>query len=197
MTAMVHEPPTRAAEILLESFHDLETPEGFRAELIEGEIVVSPPPGGAHEMDLWCLVRQVTLHSSARMDYSGHKGLKLRRGGRCPKNHIIPDGVFIPHELDLLREADPWMEPEGVALVVEVTSSRPDGDRRDKRHCYAKGGIPLYLLIDRERRMVSLFSEPRSDAGKEDYLQVTQVIFGKPLDLPEPFSFTLDTSELD
>lgn len=37
MTAMPHEPLTQA-EVLLEGFLALETPEGFRAELIEGRL---------------------------------------------------------------------------------------------------------------------------------------------------------------
>ncbi|WP_344589499.1 hypothetical protein [Actinomadura vinacea] len=40
---MALEPKTQE-EILLEGFLDLRTPEGFRAELIDGEIVVTPPP---------------------------------------------------------------------------------------------------------------------------------------------------------
>jgi hypothetical protein len=41
MTAMTREPITQDAQVLLEGFLALDTPEGFRAELIEGEIVVT------------------------------------------------------------------------------------------------------------------------------------------------------------
>lgn len=43
MSGMPHAPLSQA-EVLLEGFLALDTPEGFRAELIEGEIVVTPPP---------------------------------------------------------------------------------------------------------------------------------------------------------
>jgi hypothetical protein len=62
-----------------------------------------------------------------------------------------------------------------------------------KRHCYAKAGIPLYLLVDRSEQTVSLFSEP--DQAAEDYREDVRVVFGKPVELPGPFSFTLETAE--
>lgn len=190
MTAMAHEPFTQA-EVLLEGFLALDTPEGFRAELIEGEIVVTPPPDGDHEDYIGLIVDQVARRARTRMQFSGNKGLKLRSGGGCPKNHAIPDGTFAPLDLRLFRDADPWMPCEGIALVVEVTSTKPQADREAKRRCYARGGIPLYLLIDRDESSVTLFSDPE-DA---DYRQHLTIPYGKPLPLPEPFAFDLETGD--
>ncbi|MBC6467221.1 Uma2 family endonuclease [Actinomadura alba] len=188
---MAHE-PYPSQDVLLEGFLALRTPEGFRAELIDGEIIVSPPPGGHHERAISRIVRQVMRNSPAEMDFSGNRGLVLPSGGRCPKNHVIPDGVFAPAELDLFADEAAYMRPGGLALVVEVTSSRPDNDREAKRHCYARGAIPLYLLVDRERETVTLFCEPVGD----DYTESHAGVFGKAIELPAPFSFTLDTEDL-
>ena len=190
MTAIAHEPLTQE-EVLLEGFLALDTPEGFRAELIEGEIVVTPPPDGDHEDYISQIVRQVIRRSRTDMDFSGNKGLKLRSGGGCPKNHVIPDGTFAPRELRLFRGADSWMPCDGVAMVLEVTSSKPEADREAKRRCYARSGTPLYLLVDREASSITLFSDPE----KGDYRQHCTFPFGKPLALPEPFAFDLDTTE--
>jgi Uma2 family endonuclease len=76
-------------------------------------------------------------------------------------------------------------------MVLEVTSTKPEADRETKRRCYARGGIPLYLLVDRETAMVNLFSEPE----KDDYLRLLKRSFGDPLSLPEPFAFELDTTD--
>ncbi|NGO47219.1 Uma2 family endonuclease [Streptomyces ureilyticus] len=190
MTAMAHEPLTQA-DVLLEGFLALDTPEGFRAELIAGDIVVTPPPDGDHEDCISLTVKQVIRRSQTEMDFSGNKGLKLKSGGDCPKNHVIPDVTFAPTELRLFRGADSWMPCDGVAMAVEVTSTRPKADREAKRRCYAQGGIPLYLLIDREVSSVTLFSDPEGS----DYRQHCTKPFGKRLDLPKPFGFDLDTTD--
>lgn len=190
MTAMAHEPLSQA-DVLLEGFLALETPEGFRAELIEGEIVVTPPPDGDHEDCIGLIVTQVIRGSRTDMQFSGNKGLKLKSGGACPKNHAIPDGTFAPTALRLYRGADSWMPCDGVAMVLEVTSTKPQADREAKRRCYARGGIPCYLLVDREASMVTLFSEPEND----DYRLLLKRSFGDPLALPAPFAFDLDTAD--
>lgn len=190
MTAVAHE-PTTPAEGLLEIFLSLDTPEGFRAELIEGEIVVTPPPDGNHEDYIGLIMKQVIRRSRTDMDFSGNKGLKLRSGGGRPKDHAIPDGTFAPTKLRLHRGADSWMPCDGVAMVLEVTSTKPKSDREAKRRCYARGGIPLYLLVDRETSSVTLFSEPEND----DYPELRTRPFGKPLTIPEPFAFELDTAD--
>ncbi|MEV4252811.1 Uma2 family endonuclease [Spirillospora sp. NPDC049652] len=178
---------------LLAWFLELDPPEGFRAELIEGEVVVSPAPASRHEKCLSRLSRQVARESATPMDFSGNKGLALQSGGRCTKNYAIPDGVFAPLDLDLFDSEDNWISPDGVALVVEVTSGRADHDRKVKRHCYAKAALPHYLLVDRQRQSVTLFSEP--DEQRQDYRAATRVPFGKSLPLPEVFGFELETSD--
>ncbi|MFI9173055.1 Uma2 family endonuclease [Streptomyces lincolnensis] len=190
MTAMAHEPLTQE-EVLLEGFLALDTPEGFRAELIDGEIVVTPPPDGEHEKYISRIVRQVIKQSRTEMDFSGNKGLRLRSGEACPKNHVIPDVTLAPVALDLFGGADSWMPCDGVAMVLEVTSTKPKADREAKRRCYARGGIPLYLLVDREAASVTLFSDPE----KDDYREVCTRPFGKPLTLPAPFAFDLETTD--
>lgn len=191
MTAVPHEPLTRD-DVLLEGFLALDTPEGFRAELIEGEIVVTPPPDGDHEDYIDVIAHQVIRRSRTDMQFSGNKGLKLRSAPDCPRNHVIPDGTFARRDLRLFRGAEPWMPSDGVALVLEVTSTRPHADREAKRRCYARAEIPLYLLVDRDASALTLFSDPENG----DYRQLTTLPFGKPLTLPEPFGFDLETADL-
>ncbi|WP_199747682.1 Uma2 family endonuclease [Actinomadura sp. WAC 06369] len=192
MTAMVHEPLMREDD-LLAGFLALKTPEGYRAELIDGEIVVTPPPGGPHEEWIAEITWQLARHSAAKFHCSGNKGLIIPGGPGQRENRVIPDGTVVRADLGLLRDAGPWMpvEPDTVSMVMEVTSRRGDLDRQAKRHGYARAGIPLYLLVDRDKGRVSLFSEPEDG----DYKHTHRVPFGEKLALPKPFDFDLDTSD--
>jgi Uma2 family endonuclease len=84
------------------------------------------------------------------------------------------------------------MPPDGIELVLEVTSSRPELDRNAKRRAYAGAGIPLYRLVDRQERRVTLYSVP----AHGDYSRTCAAAFGDKLELPNPFDFALDTAPL-
>ncbi|KUM76907.1 Uma2 family endonuclease [Streptomyces griseorubiginosus] len=183
--------PLSPAEGLLEIFLAVHAPLGFRVELVEGEIVVTSPPDGEHEKYISRIGRQVIKRSRTEMDFSGNQGLKLRSGEACPMSHVVPDSTFAPLDLDLFASADSWMPCDGVAMVMEVTSTKPEADREAKRRCYARGGIPFYLLVDREASSVTLFSVPE----KDDYREHCTRSFGRPIALPAPFAFDLETAD--
>ncbi|WP_330345474.1 Uma2 family endonuclease [Streptomyces longwoodensis] len=178
---------------LLEGFHSFGAPEGFRAELIEGEIVVTPPGDGDHEKCLSRVARQLIKRSGREMDVSVTKGLRLTGGGTTPDDHVIPDATFAPVELDVFSGAEPWMPSAGVCLVLDVTPSKRRADRMTaRRRCYARAGIPLHLSIARDAAQVTLFSAP----GENDYVEHWTRPFGREIPLPGPFAFDLDTSDL-
>jgi Uma2 family endonuclease len=186
MTAMALEPQ----DGLLETFFALDTPEGVRAELVDGEIIVTAP-SGRHERIVGRVIKQVLLKGAADVDLAPSKGLITPAGGGCTKNFVIPDATFAFAEIDLFDDPEPWMPADGVLLVLEVTSTRPEIDRGPKRHCYARAGIPLYLLVDQTDKRVTLFSGPKGD----DYQRINGVAMGEVLKIPEPFAFELDTSQ--
>ena len=182
MPAVEH--PLTSEDDLLKAFLGLDTPAGFKAELIEGRIVVSPPPDGSHETAFALLNRQFMRKAAIELDLAGAKGLIT------PKGRFIPDGTISP--VGHFETAGSWASAVGVLLVFEITSTDPDSDRGAERLGYAAAGIPCYLLVDRTDGHVTLFTDPEGG----DYTAHTQVAFGKSLDLPAPFSFALDTAPL-
>ncbi|MEU8123052.1 Uma2 family endonuclease [Spirillospora sp. NPDC049024] len=193
MSVMAHEPLSPGDhDVLLESFLALDTPEGFRAELIDGEIVVTPPPGSRHEKNIGRIVWQIAQKSSTDFEYLPNKGLYVPSATPGRSERMIPDATFAPAGLGIFDNDDSWIPADGIAMVVEVTSSRAERDRVDKRHGYARAEIPLYLLVDREKETATLFAAPADG----DYHRVAWVPFGDVLSIPKPFDIDLDTSQL-
>lgn len=153
----------------------------YRAELIAGEIVVNPPPHGTHEQIFAKLNNQLVKKSAIEVEVSGHRGIET------PLGDYIPDMTIT--EPDTFDGQPPWGTPEGILMLVEITSSMRASDRVEKRHAYAAAGIPLFLLVDRQNRETVLFSIP--DVEAKDYRADVRVPFGDALEPPVPFSFAL------
>jgi Uma2 family endonuclease len=51
-------------------------------------------------------------------------------------------------------------EPADVALLVEVSETTYDRDRGEKWTAYAKGGIPVYWIIDLVKARVEVYTDP-------------------------------------
>lgn len=186
MTTMPEEPPL-VRDDLREAFAALEVMPGFRAELIDGEIIVSPPPDGQHETIVVAVDDWVRETHGLRL----HRNLTLI----SPEGEYVPDGIAAPKGAFAGRD---WhSKPDGVLLVLEVTSHNPrnrkgaDRDREPKRHGYAAADIPLYLLIDRLESKATIFSEHSG----EDYRHSTSVTLGEDLPIPAPLEGLLPTHE--
>ncbi|MEU1401721.1 Uma2 family endonuclease [Streptomyces sp. NPDC005728] len=162
-------------------------PRGWRVELIEGEICATPPTNGEHEEIVSELSGQVRDHGKGLGRYTG---IGLNVPGACETGHVVPDLVIAPK--GSFDDQEEWHEPSGVVLVSEVTStSTADRDRDRKIHGYARAGIPVYLLIDREEGEVTVHSEPSGD----DYGKSPKYKLGLSVPLPAPLSFELETAE--
>lgn len=107
------------------------------------------------------------------------------------RDRYRPDLTVVPAEPKMW--AKDHIHADQVLLVVEVVSeSSVTDDHQVKPRRYAAGGVPLCLVVDVFARKVRLLSQP-SDGG---YQQETDVVLGRPIDLPEPWKLTLDTAAL-
>ena len=120
---------------------------------------------------------------------------------------VITQTPPLHHALTIsrLRDAldpDVWINPaSSLVMAIEVVSGKDNSnaarrDRKDKARSYAASGVPLYLLVDRPRKQAVLHSEPHfvPDLKSGRYARVVNVTYGEPLELPEPFNRTIDTS---
>lgn len=159
--------------------------ENVTLELIGGRIGVKPAPDGDHgEIVMWLLERCLQQRPDLRL-YPG-RGLKVES---CRSGRARPDGALTAR--GTFAGQGEWAEPQGVLMVVEVTSHDADADRRDRVEKPA-AYIPVYLLVDRDARSVTVFSEPEHGA----YTSAVTLSYGHTVVLPDPVGVTLDTEDL-
>ncbi|MEV4425996.1 Uma2 family endonuclease [Streptomyces sp. NPDC049602] len=162
-------------------------PKGWRVELIEGEIYVVPPANGEHEEIVTEVVEQVIARRVDR-ELRNFTGIGLSLPGTTDAVRVIPDLVIAPK--GSFDDQSEWHAPDPVLLVAEVTSSSTASrDRVQKIRAYARAGIPLSLLIDREAGEAVVCSEPLGD----DYGHKSIHKLGTVVPLPVPLGFDLDT----
>ncbi|GAA3748761.1 Uma2 family endonuclease [Spinactinospora alkalitolerans] len=163
----------------------VEVPQGYRVEIIEGKILVSASPAGIHAL----LVRQVRLQLERILPSGMVTAENVTVALPVTSQRYIPDLVVCPEEL---LDTEEWTFPANeVLLALEVTSRwNADIDREVKPMGYAFDDVGHYLLVDRGNRSVTLFSEPEKDA----YRRRMTVPFGEALPLPDPFDAALDTA---
>ncbi|MFF9069490.1 Uma2 family endonuclease [Streptomyces sp. NPDC014891] len=180
--------PDREGATVEETFElfSAAAPKGWRVELIEGEIHVVPPANGEHEEIVSELNGQVRDHDKGVGRYTG---IGLSLPGTTDAVRVIPDLVIAPK--GSFDDQQEWHAPDPVLLVAEVTSSSTARrDRVQKIRAYARGCIPLSLLIDREAGEAVVCSEPSGD----DYGHKSIHKLGTVVALPHPLGFDLDTS---
>ncbi|MFG2777690.1 Uma2 family endonuclease [Streptomyces prunicolor] len=171
-------------EAVWQAWKAMELPEGYRAEIIEGAIEVSPTGRLAHAMvvNRLCKALGIFLDDGEYGAWNVTNVIHLHRAW-------MPDGMVAPRHAELAEaEDDLGIKASAVRLVVEVVSPgerNQDRDRVKKRREYARAGIPVYVLIDDYdgQGAVTLFTGPRPD--KADWEDIHRVPYGTEVTIPE------------
>ncbi|MFD7084836.1 Uma2 family endonuclease [Streptomyces sp. NPDC059918] len=176
-------PPT--FETLLRTVAEMDTPDGFKAELIRGKIIVSPFSSLRYLRSMRALREQLKLHA--------------------PEGHVTETSPFLfrfpaterAYGPDLFVADEAAFEDDGrhadsaaLSLVAEFTStSTKDVDWNEKLEVYGQV-VPVYLVADMQAKELTCFSEP----SPHGYRSRKTVSFGEELYVPEPFDCTIGTT---
>lgn len=191
MTALAHEvipvvedePGSTLDEILWETWKSMDLPEGYRAEIIEGSIEVSPTGRRRHGVLINRLRRALDVHM-AHGDHAPYQDINVI----YRRKSWIPDLFIAPRDLDdIPDEDDLGVDAAGVLMVVEVVSPgrrNIERDRVRKRREYARADIPIYVIIDDfdEGGAVLVLTEP--DYKKAVYTAEQRVAYGVDVVIP-------------
>ncbi|MEU2787497.1 Uma2 family endonuclease [Streptomyces sp. NPDC007100] len=183
MTAVDDRPATHP---LVAFFEDLEVPEGFKAELLRGEIVMMAGPDMIHNRIVQSVADQIP---SDRWERLQTQDVGILEEASEPQ----PDLVVL--ELDAGPESGRLMPTEVITMLVEVVSKTSiDRDYRVKRNIYAAGKIPAYLVIDPVMAQCVLLTEPTGSGEDADYAVQRITKFGDPVPL-DLLGVELDTGK--
>lgn len=171
-------------EGLWQVWKDLELPEGYRAEIIEGAIEISPTTRRPHGLIANRVRRALDkfLDGSEYACYQGGNVIHHRKAW-------VSDAFIAPEDTEPCSDEDDMgVRADSVHLVVEVVSPGRrdrDRDRVSKRCEYARAGIPMYVIIDDYdgQGAVTLFAGPRPE--KADWEDIHRVPYGTEVVIPE------------
>ncbi|MBI5140594.1 MAG: Uma2 family endonuclease [Nitrospirae bacterium] len=135
-------------------------PDDKRYELIEGELIMTPPPIIRHQM------------ISGEVDFAIRSFVRQRRSGRvfsAPTDVVLdndvvvqPDVLFISNErAGIIGEANIQGAPDIVVEIVSESSAHIDFGR--KKRLYDRYGVAEYWIVIPDAEAVEVFS--RTEKG--------------------------------
>lgn len=132
--------------------------DGYRYELVEGELRKMSPPGSAHgfvAMEIASrLLEYVRLHQLGLV-FAAETGFRI---ARSPDTVLAPDASFVRTERIAIHGVPEEYFPEAPALVVEVVSP---GDTAyevdDKMQRWFASGVELGWVVYPKRHTVTVY----------------------------------------
>ncbi|MCL6671182.1 Uma2 family endonuclease [Streptomyces panaciradicis] len=168
-------------------FESLErtTPEGYKVEIVEGGIFMTPQRDTHWEI-IADIVEQLRtkyprrrVKSDVRIDYPGHL------------NGFATDVTLVSEDAE--KDEKGLWSYQDVEFVAEVISrGTAHNDYEPKKTAYAVAEVPVYLIADPYQGKCHLFTQPKDG----DYVSETTVSFGGDVDLTvTDLGLTLKTDE--
>jgi Uma2 family endonuclease len=132
-----------------------------RYELIGGELIVTPAPDGLHQfavLEFAVLLTAYLRDEPIGVACTSPADLELEPGTITqPDVFVIPAGGA-PSDEDIFR----WSDVTSLLVAVEVISPGSiRTDRVTKREYYMDVGVPDYLIVDVDARMVERWTQGR------------------------------------
>jgi len=181
MSAVVHPEPYTVDDLY--ALPD----DGMRHELLDGTLLVSPPPTVAHQLAARRVVTALAGAAPGDVEVLEAVGVEVRSGLLVP-DVVVAKAAAVHAAPRNLRAAD-------VLGVVEIVSrSSRTADRRWKPEAYAEAGIPVFWRVELDGiegpEIVVL-----ARAGGE-LREVERATAGSVADLQLPFPVSMDPAWL-
>ncbi|GHA25602.1 hypothetical protein GCM10010372_26970 [Streptomyces tauricus] len=172
-------------DMLFEQLERMPVPEGYKVEIVEGAIFMSPQRDTHWEIiaDLFEQLRtkypRKRVKSDVRVDYPG------QLNGFASDVTLMAEGAAKP-------DTGYWRYQD-VEFVAEVISrGTAPNDYGPKKTAYAVAEVPVYLIVDPYQGKCHLYTQPKDG----EYFTELSVTFGADIDMTNTvLGLTLKTDE--
>lgn len=156
-------------------------------ELLEGSLLVNPPPGGQHQA--------VSRKLANLLEAAAGPGLMAVQelGVRLPNNTMFIPDVLVARREVVLANTSGILGPTAITLVAEIVSPGSQiMDRLTKPATYAGAGIPSFWRVElKDGPIVFAY---RLEQGR--YVELGVARPGEQLTVNEPFPVSIDPADL-
>ncbi|MFJ9181049.1 Uma2 family endonuclease [Streptomyces sp. NPDC102360] len=172
-------------QILDEMFDQMTIPEGYKAEIVEGIVYMSPQRDTHWEIiaDIYEQLRtkypRKRVKSDVRIDYPGNL------------NGFATD-VTLVSETAEKNAKGLWLWQDVVFVAEVISKGTAQNDYGPKKTAYAAAEVPVYLVADPYQGKCHLYTQPKGG----EYVSELTVAFGTDVGMTDsPVGLTLDTTE--
>lgn len=151
--------------------------DGYRYELVRGELRKSMPPGHRHSQSILRICLSMGSHVIAK-----DLGMVYPEGGFLigPDHVCVPDVAFVNHDRwGAADEHGYFPGPPDLAIEILSPSNRP-GEVAEKIYDYLEAGTKVVIIANPQRRSVAIHrpDENVTTLTEADTLEVPEVIPG-------------------
>jgi Uma2 family endonuclease len=159
MSAASVERPHGERPLIAEANRLMDRNPGYRAEIIGGQLLVTPPPDVPHSRALTKLMRPFITAGLDDGETEVHQGIGLWLPTDT-EDYAIPDLAIVDADVDDHLVENNSYDPVCFRLVLEVTSSNWKNDLKAKVAAYAEAKIPVYIIVDRKHQRLHVLTDP-------------------------------------
>ncbi|MEU1627479.1 Uma2 family endonuclease [Streptomyces sp. NPDC020096] len=158
---------------LFERLEHMPVPEGYKVEIVEGAVYMSPQRD-AH----WEIIRRIVraLEDRFGMDTLVKSDVRIDFGD---KNGLAPDVAKIAD--DAKKERGRWRYQDVEFIAEVISKDTASNDYGPKKTAYAAADVAVYLIVDPYTGECHLFTNPKDGT----YRTETTTPFGEPVDLTD------------
>jgi Uma2 family endonuclease len=133
--------------------------EDDRVELINGEIITMSPIGPLHSGKV------IRISNVIMAKLLGKAIVSVQNPSTISNfSELEPDITILKISDDFYESNHPT--PTDIFHIIEVANSSLEYDQNVKLPLYAKAGIPSYLIVDVNKKIIEVYSNPEDEMYK-------------------------------